>query len=237
MDLRFPWESEALPVVEPEALPVPLAKPTEKPRGRRPRPAAPYPDTAVRAPDTGGWLYCHLTVHGPAAAVDAFAMAARGSGVVPWELDFAAIEEDIFNLAASLPADVRHLSLPGCRILARQFREKVEQRQARAALRVGSSRACPFDLQALLPVPWSILHLGPSHPQSLAWLSEHWGLRDAPRHVVTRDKPKIGRRLPAGHAVLGYGFFTTGETPHAAIASLRPRWPSLCLTLRPRPAD
>ncbi len=237
MALRFPWESEAASVVEPEALPVPLSKPTEKPRGRRPRSATPYPDTAVPAPDTSDWLYHHLTVHGPAVANAAFAMAARGSGVIPWQLDLAAIEEDIFNLAASQPADVRHLSLPGCRILARQFRDRVEQRQARAALRVGSSRACPLDLQALLPVPSSILRLGPSHPDALAWLSEHWGLRDAPRRVILRDRPRIGRRLPAGHAVLGYGFFTAGETPQAAIASLRARWPSLRLTLQPRPAD
>ena len=38
--------------------------------------------------------------------------------------------------------------------------------------------------------------------------------------------------------VIGYGFFTHGETPEeAAIAHLATRWPSLRLVLQPRPAD
>jgi len=35
--------------------------------------------------------------------------------------------------------------------------------------------------------------------------------------------------------VIGYGFFTGGDTPHAAIATLAPRWPALRLVLQPRP--
>ena len=35
----------------------------------------------------------------------------------------------------------------------------------------------------------------------------------------------------------GYGFFTAGETPHAAIAALAARWPGLHFVLRPMPAD
>jgi len=32
-----------------------------------------------------------------------FAAAARGAGVIPWRLDLARIEEDVFNLAAAQP--------------------------------------------------------------------------------------------------------------------------------------
>jgi hypothetical protein len=183
------------------------------------------------------WRFHHLTISGPRGAVEAFAQAARGSGITPWHLDYAAIEEDIFARAVSQPASRRNLTVAGCRILARQFRERVERHQGRAAERVGQSVACPFDLHALLPVPETILQLGPTHPEALAWLAAYWGVTDRLRQVVVREKATTGRRLPAGHAVIGYGFFAHRETPDAAIARLAARWPTLRLTLRRRPLD
>ena len=100
----------------------------------------------------------------------------------------------------------------------------------------GHSVACPFDLQALLPVPPAILQLGPAHPTALAWLATHWGTTDRLRQVKVRPQATAGRRLPAGHTVAGYGFFTAGETPHAATAQLAPCWPALRFRLQPRPA-
>jgi hypothetical protein len=189
-----------------------------------------------------GWRYHHLTVTGPAEAVSVFAAAARGAGITPWRLDFRMLEEDIFNLAASQPASGRNLTIAGCRILARQFRERVEQRQGRAIALVGHSQGCPFDLHALLPVPDAILDLGPAHSEALIWLAAHWGVTDRLRQVTLLKRPKPGRRLPKGHAVTGYGFFTGGNgsgggTPTVAIATLGARWPSLRLRLQPRPLD
>jgi hypothetical protein len=157
--------------------------------------------------------------------------------VIPWQLDFAAVEEDIFIRAVSQPVRERNLTVEGCRILARQFRERVEARQARAAALIGRSQACPFDLHALLPVPEALLQLGPTDPAALAWLAAHWGVTDRPRQVIEREKATTGRRLAKRHAVIGYGFFTAGETPDVAIARLVPRWPALRLVLQPRPAD
>jgi hypothetical protein len=227
MTLSFPWDPtpEPQPTLPSLDLPVP-----PKRRGRRP--VAARVKTAALP-----WLYHHLTISGPAADVDGFAAQARGAGIVAWRLDSGVIEEDIFNLAASQPAAQRSLSVDGCRILARQFRDRVEARQARAAARVGHSRACPFDLQTLLPIPGDILQLGPTHPTALAWLETHWGIADSPRQVVARPDARPGRRLPAGHIVLGYGFFTGGDTPNAAIATLRKRWPGLRFVLTPCPAD
>ena len=167
--------------------------------------------------------------------MDAFAAAARGSGVVPWQLDGAALEEDVFNLAVAQPPGRRRLSIEGCRILARQFRDRVEARQVRAAALVGRSRACPFDLHVLLPVPDAVLQLGPNHPQAAAWLQENWGTADRLRHVAGRPDARPGRRLPRDHAVIGYGFFTAGNTPRAAVAALAARWPALRFVLQPRP--
>jgi hypothetical protein len=169
--------------------------------------------------------------------VAAFAAAARGAGVIPWRLDFADIEETVFTLAVSQPAGRRSLTVDGCRILARQFRDKVEAHQARAVARLRDSLACPFDLHRLLPVPDSILQLGPAHPDALAWLAREGGIADRLRQVVVRANATAGRRLPRGHTVVSYGFFTAGDTPHAAVSRLAARWPALRLIVQPRPAD
>jgi hypothetical protein len=183
------------------------------------------------------WLFHHLTISGPAATLETFATAAHGSGVTPWQPDFAAIEADIFARAVAQPGRQRTLAVEGCRILARQFRERVEMRQARASEMVGHSFLCAFDLHALLPVPGPILQLGPTHPDALAWLAAHWGITDRLRQVVVRERATTGRRRPRGHAVIGYGFFTDGETPHAAVEHFTKCWPALRFWLVPRPAD
>lgn len=183
------------------------------------------------------WLYHHLTITGPAGDLAAFAAKARGAGVIPWQLDLARIEEDVFTLAVAQPATQRRLSVAGCRILARQFRQRVEAHHAKAVGLIGSSRACPLDLHTLLPIPAAILALGPTDPAALAWLDEHWGTTDRLRQVHQRAKPRPGRRLPAGHTVVGYGFFTHGGAPEAAMARLAACWPALRFRLLPRPLD
>jgi hypothetical protein len=234
LPVRFPWDIAPAPV--PVAEPSDEDLPTKKtPRGRRP--AASRQLAAQDAAAVPDWLYHHLTVSGPVDAVAAFAAAARGSGVIPWRLDFADVEETVFTLAVAQPAGRRTLTVEGCRILARQFRDKVEAHQARAAALVGNSLACPFDLHRLLPVPDSILQLGPAHPDALAWLAAQWGVGDRLRQVMVRENATAGRRLPRGHTVIGYGFFTGGDTPHTAVSQLAARWPALRLVLQPRPAD
>ena len=238
--VQYPWDTDPAPVATPSPPGPDDPKPQAKRRGRRPTAAT----RTVRPASVPDWLYNHLTISGPPEAVDGFAAAARGSGITPWQLHFAAVEEDIFVRAVAQPAHQRNLSVDGCRILARQFRERVERHQARAteharegASLVGQSGACPFDLHALLPVPAAILRLGPTHPDALAWLATHWGVTDRLRQVVVRAKASTGRRLPKGHAVIGYGFFTAGETPLAAIDACAQRWPALRFVLAPRSAD
>ena len=81
------------------------------------------------------------------------------------------------------------------------------------------------------------LQRGPTHPDALSWLAAQWGVTDRLRQVVMRDTASTGRRLKRGHAVTGYGFFTDGETPHAAIGHFAKRWPALRFVLQPRPVD
>jgi len=89
----------------------------------------------------------------------------------------------------------------------------------------------------LLPVPDALLARGPGDPQALAWMRQHWGVTAGLRHPVLRPGAIAGRRLPPGYGVAGWGFFTDGGTPHAAIAQFALRWPALRFDLQPRPMD
>lgn len=237
MQIRFPWETDPetrAPQPGPDLLdPAPAAP---RRRGRPPASAGRQAEPGA-GEGAGGWLYHHLLVSGPAPEIASFMAMARGAGVVPWRLDGAQLEEQVFIQAVSQPPERRGLSVAGCRILARQFRDRAEARHAKAVALVGVSRACPFDLHALLPVPDAILALGPRHPDALAWLTAHWGARDGLRQACLLGRPKPGGRLPAGHHLVGYGFFTAApETPQPAIGALETRWRMLRFRLVPRPA-
>ena len=237
MALRFPWETEPdspEPVTPPARQPLP--PPLPKPRGRRPS-GPPRSDAPQSATPTSIWLYHHLTIKGPSADLEAFAAAARGPGIIPWEINGAAIEEDIFIRAVSHAGGRRSLSVAGCRILARQFRERIEAREARARDRIGVRRACPFDLQVLVPIPLAILTLGHDHPTALAWLSRHWGISDLPRQVIVRPDAGPGRRQKVGHGVLSYGFFTAETSPRPALIAIAEAWPGLKFQLLPIATD
>jgi hypothetical protein len=189
------------------------------------------------------WLHHRLLITGPEADLAALRTAAAGAGTVPWQLDFDRAEEDLFHLlvvppapAGSRGAPARSLSLAGARILAGQLREAAARRHALAIAQVGHSRACPFDLHALLPVPDALLRRGPDDPEALAWLWAHWGTTQAPRHVAedaaagaalqrTREAP--------GEAVWVLTFWSADWTPWPALAQLAASWPTLRFDARP----
>ncbi len=233
MVFQYPWDTGLAPAAIVAAGPPDPLPQQPKRRGRRKAAPTARAEPATPAAD---WLFHHLTISGPDEPLRAFATAARGSGVIPWQLDYAALEEDVFVRAVSQPPSRRTLTVAGCRILARQFRDRVAAHQARAAALVGQSQACPFDLHTLLPVPATLLERGPTDPAALAWLTANWGVSDRLHQVAVRHSATMGRRLPNGHDVVGYGFFTAGETPHAALVHLAGRWPRLRFRLLPRPA-
>ena len=151
------------------------------------------------------WLFHHLIVVGPAEDIALFQEAARG------------------------------VSVEYCRAQARQFVERVQAREARAAERAVAGRGCPFDLQVLLPIPSDILELGMRHPTAIAWLAKHWGTEDRLLQVATSVKARPGRRIARESRFLGYSFFTVDHAPKAAVAAIARSRPSLSFTLRSRP--
>ncbi|MCO6417953.1 hypothetical protein JYK14_17555 [Siccirubricoccus sp. KC 17139] len=186
--------------------------------------ALPHPD----------WLYHHLRVTGAPEAVAAFRQAASGAGIIPWAEDQGEAAEAWFHLlAAPPPPQRRSLSLEGARILATQLRDAVEARARLAAERAAASRACPFDLHRLLPVPARLLRLGPAHPEARDWLWTHWGTTAELRGVVPLPVPRRGQPHRPDPALFWVGFWSADWTPWRAIARLRAQWPALAFAVRP----
>ena len=180
------------------------------------------------------WLHHRLTLSGPDDAIAAFRTRAAGAGVIPWQLDLDRMAEDWFHrLLAPPPGQPRTMGAVGARILTGQLRDAVELRHQVAASHVGRSRACRFDLHALLPVPDAILRLGPDHPRALAWLWQHWGTTQALRHVA--EDPGQSRRPArvAGQGAWPLSFWSADWTPWRALARLAEGWPALHFDVRP----
>ena len=147
------------------------------------------------------WLHHTLTVTGPEAELAAFRQAACGAGVTPWVYDYDRMAEDWFNLMVAPPPPLRRtISAAGARILANQLRDAVWERHEAAVSQVGVSKACPFDLHALVPVPFEMLRLGPDDPRALAWLWEHWGTTWSLRQVAPAPLAGIEAALPDDQA-------------------------------------
>jgi hypothetical protein len=173
------------------------------------------------------WLAHTLTVSGPADDVAAFRDQAAGAGVIPWVFDLDQMQEDWF---CRLLAPGNDISVQGARILAQTYRGLVSAQHERAVASVGHSRACPFDLHALAPVPSAILRFGPDDPASRAWLWTHWGTVHPLKRVALIDGDDQRRRL-SGRA--RFSFFSADWSPWPVMLRLRARWPEVIFDLQP----
>ncbi|MBI0537756.1 hypothetical protein D9599_19535 [Roseomonas sp. KE2513] len=177
------------------------------------------------------WLRNTLAVSGPTEEVARFRAAAAGSGMISWELDLAALEEEFLLPMAAPPDSVPAISLAGAKLLARRLREAVALNHQRALSGLDTDRSCPLDLHRLLPVPASILKLGPEEPASRDWLLAHWGTTRPLRHVeelpsrLDRRKKKMGE--------LRVGFWSADWSPWQAVVRLRRNWSALSFVLTP----
>lgn len=182
------------------------------------------------APAHTDWLFHHLRIEGPAAAMAVFRDAAAGAGVIPWHLNFDRVEEDVFLRLAAPNGQARTLSLEGARMLAAELRDAVARRHALAVVRVGQDQTCCFDLHALVPVSGEVLRLGPDHPKALHWLWTHWGTTDALRRVaLASDRDETA---PA-ETVWRISLWSADWTPWRALAAIRARFPQLGFDMQP----
>lgn len=231
-DTGLPEEHGTELVTLPAALPDPLTSADIGEQASPRRAPASCPSASIMRLPNPDWLHHRLTISGAAEVLEAFKRSAGGAGIIPWRFDLDRMEEDFFHL---LVAPTRQLSIAGARIFARQLREAVGHRHGVAVRAVGTSRACPFDLHALVPVPAWVLAFGPDEPQSLAWLWEHWGTTEALRHVANHSNPPS-----TGHSVRAaksdcwqISFWSVDWTPWRALHHLGLRWPALQFDCRP----
>ena len=182
------------------------------------------------------WLRHDLIISGAAADVAALQDAACGAGAIPWgDPDPDLTEEDRVLALIRPPDGSPGLSVVAARVLARQLRDAEDRHRQRVQAAMGRSRACPFDLHALLPVPQTLLHHGPHDAVSLAWLRQHWGTAQPLRRVEFREDLADARLRRS--ARVAYAFWSADWTPWAAFAALRQLWPKLVFDVRPDYGD
>jgi hypothetical protein len=152
------------------------------------------------------WLYHRLSVVGPAADLTDFRAA-----------------------AAHAPSQPGRVPDPG-----RPDLRRVARRHALAVGRIGHSRACPFDLHALLPVPEPVLRLGPDDPAALDWLWANWGTTLPLRHVeAVATDATTRKQLQPGEQTWTVAFWSADWTPWRALTHVTARWPALRFAMRP----
>ena len=175
----------------------------------------------LRQPD---WLAHRLTVRGPADTVARFALAATGSGAVPWQHDVDRLAEDWFHLMMAPLPHRRGVSAAGARVLAGQLRDAIWESHARTLARM-EARSSPFDLHALVPVPPGVLRRGADAPESLDWLQLHWG--------TTWPLRRVERLAVLDDAVFACRFWSADWTPWPVISALRLRFKALSIEVVP----
>jgi hypothetical protein len=186
---------------------------------------------ALRLPHTD-WLRHEIVITGPAPTMASFQEAAAGPGNIPWEYpDLDLEEEDRVQALVQPPDGSRGLDVDSARVLARELREAIFDHQKKVVAAEVVSRACPFDLHRLVPVPAEILQLGPDHAASQAWLQSSWGTTRPLRHVqLLPDKPRGAKRKTVRRKL---EFFSADWTPWAALAAIREAWRALGFDVRP----
>jgi hypothetical protein len=139
--------------------------------------------TRPRCPE---FIWNTLEVSGPKDAVAAFMDAAAGPGFIDWQPDWYSLYEHTYFLLISglnaAPGERRRGTHEAADALAQKFRDRVwrvYERRRMAADR--DAKGCPFDLNALFPLPRAVLEKGGK--AAAEWMWANWGTRSAPWRI------------------------------------------------------
>lgn len=177
------------------------------------------------------WLPHRLTVTGPDTDLADFREAARGPGHIAWTSDSERDREAWTAQLLALSARKPDFSAASARVLAREMCQMIEALDL-AGADARTDRRCAFDLNALIPLPASLLRRGPDDPDVVVWLWRHWGTTWMLRGV---EEVPLGRGeilLPRGHEALSLAFWSADWTPWPALVAVRARWPTLGLHIK-----
>ena len=173
---------------------------------------------------TPDWIRTTLTVSGPVDEVARFRMAARGPGIIPWQVDF-----DYEQARLLAPMAAKGTQAVTLARLLRQASERLHQiaLQHQAA----ATPACAFDLHRLVPVPGPLLEAGADSRAAAAWLQAQWGTL-LPLRRVEVEAPRDQRARRSARLV--YRFWSAEWTPWQALDRVRTDWPDLVFDIRPQ---
>lgn len=176
-----------------------------------------------RCPD---FIWNTLEVSGPTEAVHDFLNAAAGPGFLDIAPDWYGVYEQTYYrlLRGGAPTKAAAARLAGT------MRDRLwwaYERERSAAER--DPRRCAFDLNALIPVPATVLRAGLNAVAEWCW--QQWGTRVPPQRVSHRTTL---RRAGGGmvRQVYIFTFLTEDWSPWLAVAAIRRRWPGLRFELR-----
>jgi hypothetical protein len=179
--------------------------------------------SAIQALPHPDWIGQTVTFTGAPERIAALKAAAAGSGLVPWIYDYDRREETFFLWLASPHGGRRGVPVRAAHALAKQLREAEWALHETAAARAGMTRAVPFDLHALVPVPREVLRLGPDDPEALRWLWENWGTTWTLRRVeMVTDAPRC----------FAVRFFSADWTPWPVLRQVQSQWPEITVTVQ-----
>jgi hypothetical protein len=181
--------------------------------------SAPRGERAVWCDDGPEYIWNRLEVSGPAERLYDFIGAASGPGFVDWRPEWHSVYEQIYFEAVRGGAPTREAA----ENLARKLRDilwrRHEEERVRAEL---DSHGVPLDLNALIPIPRSVLRKG-FVEAGQDWMWGNWGVRWPIRRVTFAIECRDASVRP----VAVFRFLSEDWSPWIALLSIRERWPEL----------
>jgi hypothetical protein len=183
---------------------------------------------AVWCDEGPDFIFNRLEVSGPNEILYDFIGAASGPGFVDWRPEWYGVYEQIYFGAVRGGAPTREAA----ENLARKLRDilwrRHEEERTRADL---DSHRVPLDLNALIPVPRSVLRKG-FVEAGQEWMWRKWGVR-APIRRVSFAIERARADASGGERRAVFRFLSEDWSPWIAIVRMRERWPELSFKLIP----
>ena len=184
---------------------------------------APRGKRAVWCDEGPEFIFNRLEVSGPRERLYDFIGAASGPGFVDWRPEWQGVYEQIYFGAARGGAPTREAA----EHLARKLRDVLWRRHEEERVRAEmDSHRVPLDLNALIPIPRSVLRKGFAEAGQ-DWMWANWGVRWPIRRVTFAIERHDGVK-PASV----FRFLSEDWSPWIALLRMRERWPELSFEMK-----
>jgi hypothetical protein len=177
---------------------------------------------AVWHDDGPVFIFNRLEVSGPDEKLYDFIGAASGPGFVDWRPEWHGVYEQTYFGAVRGGAPTREAAEDLARTLRDILWRRHEEERTRADL---DSHRVPLDLNALFPIPRSVLRRGFGEAGQ-EWMWRNWGVR-APIRRVSFAIESARADASGGQRRAVFRFLSEDWSPWIAIVRMRERWPEM----------